>query len=183
MTSSLTSQFEQLTPQREQTADTWKTIPLLDSPHAISGFANVVGALKVHYLPAERWDSWLNKGSFTFRHKQHPRWQVRVFVDDGGRLADTYGLSLPGEAVVIGVDLTDRDPFERYAIRQFLRTYRFYMDPETGEKKIRLLTPQKHEDHFLEVVFVPPGPCESPVDEAMVAALIREIEQSRDLAE
>lgn len=166
--------FEKLTRQQEEAADPFQTKRLINYPKAIDRLATVVVAIEEHFL-SDQWETEVIPGSVRLRHKTQGRWLVRVFIDDGNRLANKNNLQLSEEPIVVGVDLTDRTPYERHLIREDLRIrFPYYVDPEAGGKKIWV---QVDEEHRLDYLFIPAGPCDLPIDQRRVATIIGMIEQ------
>ncbi len=171
----MASQFTRLSHTDEVKALPWQTTRLANRSAVIPRLAHIVAVLEQHFLPSPQWRWTINQGSVTFRHKGNPQYIVRAFFDDGGRLAEKYGLSLPSDdCLFVGMDLTGRALFERYTLRKELRR-RFthqYLDPEAGHSKIVL---QPDYRHFLELIYLPPGPCDFTVDESRVVEIEQQI--------
>lgn len=167
--------FASLSQADEENAQPWQTRRLGTCQSVFPYLANVVAVLEQHYLPTDRWSYRINDGSVTFRRKGQARPIVRVFVDDDDRLANHLNVPVRGESIVVGIDLTDHVPFERYAIRKELRDrFRYYLDPEAGAPKVAL---KPDYGHYHELIFLPPGPCDMEADSQRVEQIIIELEE------
>jgi len=131
------SDFAILSDVQEKLAVHWPTKPIVNFPGSILKLSRVVVAIRTHYIPT--WDSWPVKGSVTFQRPKSRQDVVRVFIDDENRLSHHFGKQYPSEPIVVGIDLTSRDAFERYCIRQELRRRcgHNYVDPEMLNQRLR----------------------------------------------
>jgi len=175
------SEFATLTDDHEKIAVHWQTKPIVNLPGSILKLSRVVVAIRTHYIPT--WNSWPARGSITFQKRDNGQDVVRVFIDDGNRLSEQFGRKYEPEPIVVGIDITSRDPFERYCIRQELRR-RFshnYVDPEmlnpaTSPQKIIVPGDMAH---YLDVVFIPDGPCKHEIDEHEFELVYRALQSGR----
>ncbi len=171
----MTSIFSRLTQVQEETATPWQTKRLQTMPHALHRLATVTAIIEYNFCLPDQWRAWPVLGSVTFQHQQHSRWVVKAFIDDGNRLANRNRLHLSNDPIVVGVDLTDREPFVRCAIREHLRlNFRNYIDPEANGNKIRIMPDN---EHWFDYLFLPDGSCELPFDESRMSAWMTEFEK------
>lgn len=98
-----------------------------------------------------------------------------MFIDDDSRLSHNFGRQYRPVPIVVGVDLSGREPFERRCIREMLRRVFSdqYVDPEAPSTRCDPLKIVALGDrsHYLEVVFIPPGSSDYRLDETHVAEI------------
>lgn len=156
----MASIFARLTEQQEKAADSWQTKRLKDYTAEVSGLERVVAFIEKHYLASDRnnWSRRINLGSVTFQNRENPHKVISVFIDDGNRLAQKYGLSLSDNPIAVGIELAAWQEYERHAIRAELQSsFERYQNPENGERKIYLAPSTNHP---LDILFFNDGFCD-----------------------
>ena len=161
----------------ERLAINWETVKLSDTPHALNRLARVVHDIK-HRFPTDNFHHWITDGSVTFRHKKFDEIEVRVWVDDDNELSDLLLTTLlPPVPIVVGLDLTAHNFFNREVIREFLRAnFKYYCDPEQAIRPVTPRTSRKVTmlpecDHWLDVVFLTEFSRETPIDVVRLKAI------------
>ena len=168
---------QRLSDNEEHIAINWQTVKLCDTPQSLNRLARVVQGIE-HHFPPENFYHWIADGSVTFRHRQVPEIEVRVWVDDDNELSDLlFSTLIPSIPIALGIDLTAHNIYNRHIVRQYLRSnYRHYCDPENAIRPVTTETARKVSilpdcDHWLDVVFLTEFPHETPIDVVRLKAI------------
>lgn len=134
------------------------------NPSLVRHVAVVAATIKTHFLGRRGWHFRLHEGSLTFQSAQHAHRAIKVFVDLDSELALRAGLIAQRDPVVVGVELTEENPFVRERVRDYLLEMfgDRYLDPRGGRPdSLEIVHNSKywivpHGDHFYDIVFMPP---------------------------
>ena len=164
----------------------YKTKPLSVVPNRIQSLKTVAAAIYTNFVNFSYWEFECQKGSLTLRQHFHDNCNmckktqhkvIKVFIDFGNELARLESVDhLVGEnPIAVGIELGYEDPVIRKNIRDyFRRTFKkLYLDPVNGHSKY-YLDPSKH---YYDIVFIPKGPCEFPIDEELYKKISDEIDK------
>jgi hypothetical protein len=153
---------------RESRGKPLRTRPLsdvADVPGRIRQLARAAAIIRTHFLDNKGWRFRYHDGSLTFQYVRKPHRVIKMLVDHDNVLAEKAGLLMHRDPIVIGVELTYENPFVRERVRDFLLSTfgDYYLDPRAPRgDSLEVVTNDKywiapHNDHFYDVVFLPPG--------------------------
>ncbi len=154
-------------------------------PNRIKNLKTVAAAIYTNFVNSNYWEFECQEGSLTLRQHFHDNCNmcektqhkvIKVFVDFRNKLAIREGIDyLAGkDPIAVGIELGYEDPLVRKNIRDYLRNKfkDFYLDPANRHSKY-YLDPSKH---CYDILFLPEGPCEFPIDEELYKKISEEID-------
>jgi hypothetical protein len=153
------------------------------SPGLIDRCACVAAAIRTNFLHGAGWRFRVHDASLTFFHEEMRHRAVKILVDAEGVLARKAGVSMPPNPVVVGIELTNVNPFTRWLIREYLSRQfgEYYLDPTKPRgDSLQIVSNEKywiapHSDHFYDIIFLPPGQLPVRAEAAIVDEFRRRI--------
>jgi hypothetical protein len=180
---------------REDRGEPYRATPLAqafnENASLCERLAAVAAAVKTHYLAGAGWRFRVHEASLTFQQFRKRHLAVKLLIDVRNELARKAGVAIGRCPIVVGVELTAVNPFVRQAIRDHLAAQfgEHYLDPRSPrEDSLRFISNDKywiapHNDHFYDIVFLPPGPPPFKAEPSVVRDFKRRILEGIDIDE
>lgn len=139
--------------------------------------ARIITHIWNHFLD-DNYQAYYNKGSVTLQNPNDNHKVITVFVDYKNQFADKNNISIHENPIVVCIEITHLEPIIRKSVRDYLRgSSRYYCDPENGYSKWALLP---NTDHVFDVLFLPRGQCELPLNEELYIKIQQNLNKAFD---
>ena len=127
----------------------------------IDRIARITTHILIHFVD-QNYQVYYNKGCVTFQDERNNQKVITLFVDYENHLAHKNQIPIHKNPVAVCIELTHLEPVVKKAMRDYLRTFSYYCDPENGYSKWALLP---NTDHVFDVLFLQEGDCKLSLDE------------------